>query len=168
MWRRYTHFDWLHKRLCEKFSMIIIPPLPDRGGRTAAGGGSSDLSHHLFVLWAIKWYMPDLWCVYVGVLVHCPSIAFYLLAFVLGLSDQHPNNILRWIRFEFSARVGISPIWWKRYKETRGNCELDIYWLSWISVYSSNIFILTKEPHQEADTSKLNNIYYTDNKKHIS
>ena len=106
MWRRYTHFDWLHKRLCEKFSMIIIPPLPDRGGRTAAGGGSSDLSHHLFVHWAIKWYMPDLWCVYVGVLVHCPSIAFYLLAFVLGLSDQHPNNILRWIRFEFSARVG--------------------------------------------------------------
>ena len=27
-----------------------------------------------------------------------------------------------------------------------------------ISVYSSNIFILTKEPHQEADTSKLSNI----------
>ena len=27
-----------------------------------------------------------------------------------------------------------------------------------ISVYSSNIFILTKEPHQEADTSKLGNI----------
>ena len=27
-----------------------------------------------------------------------------------------------------------------------------------ISVYSSNIFFLTKEPHQEADTSKLNNI----------
>ena len=27
-----------------------------------------------------------------------------------------------------------------------------------ISVYSSNIFVLTKEPHQEADTSKLNNI----------
>ena len=27
-----------------------------------------------------------------------------------------------------------------------------------ISVYSSNIFVLTKEPHQEADTSKLGNI----------
>lgn len=28
--RRYKHFDWLHERLVEKFSMIPIPPLPDK------------------------------------------------------------------------------------------------------------------------------------------
>lgn len=28
--RRYKHFDWLHERLEEKFSVIPIPPLPDK------------------------------------------------------------------------------------------------------------------------------------------
>ena len=28
--RRYKHFDWLHIRLVEKFSLIPIPPLPDK------------------------------------------------------------------------------------------------------------------------------------------
>ncbi|KAK6626062.1 hypothetical protein RUM43_006366 [Polyplax serrata] len=28
--RRYKHFDWLHERLEEKFSIIPIPPLPDK------------------------------------------------------------------------------------------------------------------------------------------
>ncbi|XP_059622500.1 sorting nexin lst-4 [Phlebotomus argentipes] len=28
--RRYKHFDWLHGRLVEKFSLIPIPPLPDK------------------------------------------------------------------------------------------------------------------------------------------
>jgi len=28
--RRYKHFDWLHERLIEKFTMIPIPPLPDK------------------------------------------------------------------------------------------------------------------------------------------
>ena len=28
--RRYKHFDWLHERLVEKFTMIPIPPLPDK------------------------------------------------------------------------------------------------------------------------------------------
>lgn len=28
--RRYKHFDWLHERLVEKFSLIPIPPLPDK------------------------------------------------------------------------------------------------------------------------------------------
>jgi sorting nexin-9/18/33 len=28
--RRYKHFDWLHERLEEKFSLIPIPPLPDK------------------------------------------------------------------------------------------------------------------------------------------
>ncbi|GAB0095711.1 Sorting nexin [Sergentomyia squamirostris] len=28
--RRYKHFDWLHMRLVEKFSLIPIPPLPDK------------------------------------------------------------------------------------------------------------------------------------------
>lgn len=28
--RRYKHFDWLHNRLVEKFSLIPIPPLPDK------------------------------------------------------------------------------------------------------------------------------------------
>lgn len=28
--RRYKHFDWLHDRLCEKFNLIAIPPLPDK------------------------------------------------------------------------------------------------------------------------------------------
>ncbi|CAK1578671.1 unnamed protein product [Parnassius mnemosyne] len=28
--RRYKHFDWLHERLQEKFSLIPIPPLPDK------------------------------------------------------------------------------------------------------------------------------------------
>jgi len=28
--RRYKHFDWLHERLVEKYSMIPIPPLPDK------------------------------------------------------------------------------------------------------------------------------------------
>ena len=28
--RRYKHFDWLHERLTEKFTLIPIPPLPDK------------------------------------------------------------------------------------------------------------------------------------------
>uniref|UniRef100_A0A023GCX1 Putative sorting nexin n=1 Tax=Amblyomma triste TaxID=251400 RepID=A0A023GCX1_AMBTT len=28
--RRYKHFDWLHERLQEKFSLIPVPPLPDK------------------------------------------------------------------------------------------------------------------------------------------
>lgn len=28
--RRYKHFDWLHERLAVKFSMIPVPPLPDK------------------------------------------------------------------------------------------------------------------------------------------
>lgn len=28
--RRYNHFDWLHKRLVEKYPNICIPPLPDK------------------------------------------------------------------------------------------------------------------------------------------
>lgn len=28
--RRYKHFDWLHLRLVDKFSLIPIPPLPDK------------------------------------------------------------------------------------------------------------------------------------------
>ncbi|XP_055384190.1 sorting nexin-33 [Condylostylus longicornis] len=28
--RRYKHFDWLHKRLVDKFPLIPIPPLPDK------------------------------------------------------------------------------------------------------------------------------------------
>ncbi|XP_018331254.1 sorting nexin lst-4 [Agrilus planipennis] len=28
--RRYKHFDWLHERLCEKFSLVAVPPLPDK------------------------------------------------------------------------------------------------------------------------------------------
>lgn len=28
--RRYKHFDWLHERLMEKFSLLAIPPLPDK------------------------------------------------------------------------------------------------------------------------------------------
>jgi PX domain len=28
--RRYKHFDWLHERLVEKFSIVAIPPLPDK------------------------------------------------------------------------------------------------------------------------------------------
>lgn len=28
--RRYKHFDWLHERLMEKFSIMAIPPLPDK------------------------------------------------------------------------------------------------------------------------------------------
>ncbi|CAH0721490.1 unnamed protein product, partial [Brenthis ino] len=28
--RRYKHFDWLHERLHEKFTLIPIPPLPDK------------------------------------------------------------------------------------------------------------------------------------------
>jgi sorting nexin-9/18/33 len=28
--RRYKHFDWLHSRLSDKFSLIPIPPLPDK------------------------------------------------------------------------------------------------------------------------------------------
>ncbi|XP_055945160.1 sorting nexin lst-4-like isoform X1 [Argiope bruennichi] len=28
--RRYKHFDWLHERLEEKFTLIPIPPLPDK------------------------------------------------------------------------------------------------------------------------------------------
>lgn len=30
VFRRYKQFDWLHERLVEKFSMIPIPPLPDK------------------------------------------------------------------------------------------------------------------------------------------
>lgn len=30
VFRRYKQFDWLHERLAEKFSMIPIPPLPDK------------------------------------------------------------------------------------------------------------------------------------------
>ncbi|XP_063956935.1 sorting nexin-33-like isoform X3 [Lytechinus pictus] len=28
--RRYKHFDWLYERLAEKFTLIIVPPLPDK------------------------------------------------------------------------------------------------------------------------------------------
>ena len=28
--RRYKHFDWLHDRLVEKFTVIAVPPLPDK------------------------------------------------------------------------------------------------------------------------------------------
>lgn len=28
--RRYKHFDWLHERLTEKFSLVAVPPLPDK------------------------------------------------------------------------------------------------------------------------------------------
>lgn len=28
--RRYKHFDWLHERLSEKFSLLSVPPLPDK------------------------------------------------------------------------------------------------------------------------------------------
>lgn len=28
--RRYKHFDWLHERLSEKFSLLAVPPLPDK------------------------------------------------------------------------------------------------------------------------------------------
>ena len=28
--RRYKHFDWLHKQLTDKFTMLVIPPLPDK------------------------------------------------------------------------------------------------------------------------------------------
>lgn len=28
--RRYKHFDWLHERLQEKFTLIPVPPLPDK------------------------------------------------------------------------------------------------------------------------------------------
>lgn len=28
--RRYKHFDWLHERLEEKYSLIPIPPLPEK------------------------------------------------------------------------------------------------------------------------------------------
>ena len=28
--RRYKHFDWLQKRLVEKYSTIAIPPLPEK------------------------------------------------------------------------------------------------------------------------------------------
>lgn len=28
--RRYKHFDWLHERLMEKFSIMAVPPLPDK------------------------------------------------------------------------------------------------------------------------------------------
>lgn len=28
--RRYKHFDWLHERLTEKYSLIAVPPLPDK------------------------------------------------------------------------------------------------------------------------------------------
>lgn len=30
VFRRYKQFDWLHERLAEKFTMIPIPPLPDK------------------------------------------------------------------------------------------------------------------------------------------
>ncbi|XP_003744157.1 sorting nexin lst-4 isoform X1 [Galendromus occidentalis] len=30
VYRRYKHFDWLHERLVEKYSLIPIPPLPDK------------------------------------------------------------------------------------------------------------------------------------------
>ncbi|XP_065844547.1 sorting nexin-33-like [Oscarella lobularis] len=28
--RRFKHFDWLHDRLVEKFTMLVVPPLPDK------------------------------------------------------------------------------------------------------------------------------------------
>ncbi|XP_030848720.1 sorting nexin-33 isoform X4 [Strongylocentrotus purpuratus] len=28
--RRYKHFDWLYERLAEKFTLVIVPPLPDK------------------------------------------------------------------------------------------------------------------------------------------
>ena len=28
--RRYKHYDWLHQRLMEKFTVTAVPPLPDK------------------------------------------------------------------------------------------------------------------------------------------
>ena len=28
--RRYKHFDWLHDRMVEKFTLLSVPPLPDK------------------------------------------------------------------------------------------------------------------------------------------
>ncbi|CAH0560122.1 unnamed protein product [Brassicogethes aeneus] len=28
--RRYKHFDWLHDRMCDKFNIVAVPPLPDK------------------------------------------------------------------------------------------------------------------------------------------
>ena len=28
--RRYKHFDWLYDRFLEKFTLISVPPLPDK------------------------------------------------------------------------------------------------------------------------------------------
>ncbi len=28
--RRFKHYDWLHDRLCEKFTINSVPPLPDK------------------------------------------------------------------------------------------------------------------------------------------
>jgi hypothetical protein len=35
--RRYKHFDWLHERLVEKFTLIPVPPLPDKQIQGADG-----------------------------------------------------------------------------------------------------------------------------------
>ncbi len=40
--RRYKHFDWLHERLLEKFSCIVIPPLPDKQISGKANNGAPD------------------------------------------------------------------------------------------------------------------------------
>jgi hypothetical protein len=41
--RRYKHFDWLHERLEEKFSLIPIPPLPDKQ--------ISGNDVHVYIIW---------------------------------------------------------------------------------------------------------------------
>lgn len=41
--RRYKHFDWLHERLQEKFSLIPVPPLPDK---QIAGRYQDDFIEH--------------------------------------------------------------------------------------------------------------------------
>lgn len=28
--RRYKHYDWLHERMVEKFTLNVVPPLPDK------------------------------------------------------------------------------------------------------------------------------------------
>lgn len=28
--RRYKHYDWLHERMIEKFTLNAVPPLPDK------------------------------------------------------------------------------------------------------------------------------------------
>ncbi|CAB3409646.1 unnamed protein product [Caenorhabditis bovis] len=52
--RRYKHFDWLHEQLSAKYSMIPIPPLPEK---QVAGRYEEDLidhRKHILQLWVNK------------------------------------------------------------------------------------------------------------------